>query len=174
MTACFVLNPPIHFLPPPSTTINHWCLPPNKTQNNIRFSNPILHLPTQSSSLHSPRFSRPTTTAAAQTTTSSMAATVDGVPNASMNLLFVEMGVGYDQHGYSNMTRLLVVVVQYFCLYVYVSGFRKFCCLLGNFINWMPPIITGKMLLPPLCGLAGMPSLPIRFPPSEEVCFKIA
>ncbi|KAG5517019.1 hypothetical protein RHGRI_037685 [Rhododendron griersonianum] len=102
MTACFVLNPPIHFLPPPSpspSTINHWCLPPNKTQNNIRFSNPILHLPTQSSSLHSPRFSRPTTTAAAQTTTSSMAATVDGVPNASMNLLFVEMGVGYDQHG---------------------------------------------------------------------------
>lgn len=144
MTACFVLNPPIHFFPPPSpppSTINHWCLPPNKTQNNIRFSNPILHLPTQSSSLHSPRFSRPTTTAA-QTTPSSMAAdqtrtTVDGVPNASMNLLFVEMGVGYDQHGYSNMTRLLVVVV-YFCLYVYVSGFRKFCCLLGNFINWMP------------------------------------
>ncbi|XP_058196577.1 uncharacterized protein LOC131312675 [Rhododendron vialii] len=106
MTACFILNPPFHFLPPPSpspSTINHWCLPPNKTQKNIRFSNPILHLPTQSSSLHSPRVSRPTTTAA-QTTTSSMAAdqtrtTVDGVPNASMNLLFVEMGVGYDQHG---------------------------------------------------------------------------
>ncbi|KAF5943869.1 hypothetical protein HYC85_017946 [Camellia sinensis] len=73
------------------------------------FSNPLLRLPNRSSiNSHAPWFSRPTIiTATTQSTRRSMASeqtrtTLDSVPNSSITLLFVEMGVGYDQHGLKN------------------------------------------------------------------------
>lgn len=43
---------------------------------------------------------------------------INSVPNSSMTLLFVEMGVGYDQHGYLSLSAfysfLLVVVLCIF------------------------------------------------------------
>ncbi|KAL2494881.1 hypothetical protein Fot_38638 [Forsythia ovata] len=46
-----------------------------------------------------PPIRRPITVTAAMASDQSSVKTVDSVPNSSMKLLFVEMGVGYDQHG---------------------------------------------------------------------------
>lgn len=55
---------------------------------------------------HPPRIRRPITTASAlsQSSPSSpeLSMADETVPSPSMKLLFVEMGVGYDQHGYFN------------------------------------------------------------------------
>ncbi|CAK9152586.1 unnamed protein product [Ilex paraguariensis] len=51
---------------------------------------------------HSPQISRSiidSSTSMAAMSTEQSQATVESVPNSSMKLLFVEMGVGYDQHG---------------------------------------------------------------------------
>lgn len=64
-------------------------------------SSPPLSLPSRSkpSSLHQfPQISRPIKITAMETTTAETITV--GVPNSTMKLLFVEMGVGYDQHGY--------------------------------------------------------------------------
>uniref|UniRef100_A0A5B7CAA8 50S ribosomal protein L34 n=1 Tax=Davidia involucrata TaxID=16924 RepID=A0A5B7CAA8_DAVIN len=61
-------------------------------------SNPFLHLWNRSS-FQSLRISRPIISATTAMAGEQSKGTVDGVPNSSMKLLFVEMGVGYDQHG---------------------------------------------------------------------------
>ncbi|XP_052201140.1 uncharacterized protein LOC127807382 [Diospyros lotus] len=102
MKACFVLNPSFLLLPPPSDLCNPTPVRTQSRPNNNPFSDPIPHL-TNTSFTQSVRFSRPTITAIQ--TARSMAeaeqsrSATDPVPSPSMKLLFVEMGVGYDQHG---------------------------------------------------------------------------
>ncbi|XAR59234.1 hypothetical protein NMG60_11014956 [Bertholletia excelsa] len=103
MSSCLVLNSPFllsSFLSSTDFSCCTLCRFRSVT-DGVSFSNPFLRL-TNRSPLRHPRFFRPIITASQ--TARSMAAepsqsTLGGVPNASMVLLFVEMGVGYDQHG---------------------------------------------------------------------------
>ncbi|GMP74379.1 hypothetical protein CsSME_00031817 [Camellia sinensis var. sinensis] len=104
MRACSVSNSSFLLVFPSSTT-DLWSFTLSRTHTGP-FSNPLLRLPNRSSiNSHAPWFSRPTIiTATTQSTRRSMASeqtrtTLDSVPNSSITLLFVEMGVGYDQHG---------------------------------------------------------------------------
>ncbi|KAL2475210.1 hypothetical protein Adt_35946 [Abeliophyllum distichum] len=71
--------------------------------SNNRESIPFSHHELRNSNKLSfllPPIRRPiSVTAAAMASDQSSVKTVDSVPNSSMKLLFVEMGVGYDQHG---------------------------------------------------------------------------
>lgn len=92
-----VLKPPI-----PSSSIQ--LISCNSPQ--IHFSNPLHPLTTNPSSFHTPPIYRPISVSPSATAkTTAMAThptpsiTVESVPSPSIKLLFVEMGVGYDQHG---------------------------------------------------------------------------
>ncbi|KAA8515145.1 hypothetical protein F0562_018324 [Nyssa sinensis] len=76
------------------------CLSSNRSCTSAgSYSNPFLPLSNRSSFLFL-RISRPITAATATAMAGEQSqGTVDAVPNSSMKLLFVEMGVGYDQHG---------------------------------------------------------------------------
>ncbi|XP_057493106.1 uncharacterized protein LOC130778600 isoform X2 [Actinidia eriantha] len=103
MTPCSVLNSPVLLPPPPSST-DLWSLSLIRTQigtNNSPPSNPLLRHANRLSLLSS-RFHRPTITAtraAKFMATEESPSTVDTIPVSAVKLLFVEMGVGYDQHG---------------------------------------------------------------------------
>nr|GMC78914.1 3R-hydroxymyristoyl-dehydratase-hydroxymyristoyl ACP dehydrase isoform 1 [Ipomoea batatas] len=89
LSICSIKNPQLpHFFPrSPSSTL-HSLLKPQLSAPLLRFSTNQSH-PLSSS----PRIHRHLAAMAAQHSTAA------SVPNSSMKLLFVEMGVGYDQHG---------------------------------------------------------------------------
>lgn len=80
---------------------------------------------------------------------------------AAMNLLFVEMGVGYDQHGQV----LFPSFPSFFLAILQKTKFSKKTSSLMLSLS-----LTGKILRSQQCGHARMRFLPTRFRLSEEVC----
>ncbi|KAJ4846878.1 hypothetical protein Tsubulata_011885 [Turnera subulata] len=99
MTACSLQ----HSLFLPSSTEFRTTNLQNLNSHPLNSSKPFLSI-TNQPSLQPPRFSRQVkaaklTAMASNQTGASAATTSTGESNAPMKLLFVEMGVGYDQHG---------------------------------------------------------------------------
>lgn len=91
MTACFFLNLPL-------SSSSSTAFASHKNYQSPASFPPLLTLiPTQLSHLRTPRFSRQIRAASAAMEATQQGETTDSA--SPMKLLFVEMGVGYDQHG---------------------------------------------------------------------------
>lgn len=124
----------------------------NSTPSNL------LPLPiTARSYLRPPRFSRHIRAMEAIAAEHSGATDNQGVSTPLMKLLFVEMGVGYDQHG------------SVFCCYHFLLFSQK----VSKFELKLGAIATAKTLRRLQCARVEMPYLPIQFPPFEEVFFQV-
>ena len=109
---------------------------------NRLYRNPVLLFQNRSS-FQSRRISFPIRAVTAmESEQSGGTAYVESGSTQSMNLLFVEMGVGYDQHGYVSL---------YSDLFLYRT------------LEMMNYLHAAKMSLLQLCGLVGMLSPPILF-----------
>ncbi|XP_059669871.1 uncharacterized protein LOC132315323 [Cornus florida] len=97
MTTCSILNSQF-----PSCLREFQCVSSNQSGTLIGgafHSNPLFRLRNRHS-VQSPRNCRPIRASKTTAMASEQSqGTVEAVPNSSMTLLFVEMGVGYDQHG---------------------------------------------------------------------------
>ncbi len=161
MSSCVLLNFPFQL---PLLTTN------NYTSKNSSFLRLTLTNPS-SLQLQPPRISRQLKASTSAAMEAEQSTTSSGGSSPPINLLFVEMGVGYDQHG--------CVVLYFPCPFSSFSitlpvfddhPFVKFSYwLVGLVCFLMNCNSTGKILRLRLCGHVGMPSLPTRFRPFEEV-----